>query len=141
MVQLIPQYIETRLTWTNISTSEATIPLRITVEWYVPLMHHANSIVSDSSDLTKEKDCIRKALNMNGYPDLIMNYSDHKLPTDHEVSPAGLIPTSASFTEVELVGYGWPGHYSKSPLPHTTEETISNRLGDPLHQRVCEEIL
>ncbi len=41
-------------------------------------MHYDNSVVSDHQELRKEKDHIKKALNMNGYPNWIFNNFDQK---------------------------------------------------------------
>ncbi len=46
------------------------------------LLHHATMVVSDRAELQKEKDYIRNALHLNGYPDWVIHQGDHSTPTN-----------------------------------------------------------
>ncbi len=58
----------------------------------------------DTCPVRKEKEHIKKALNMYGYPEWIIYHSDQTLTNEHEVRTAGRVSTYVPSTGVELVG-------------------------------------
>ncbi len=55
------------------------------------LLHHATIVVNDPVELQKEKDHIRNALHLNGYPDWVIDQGDHSTPTNTPLDNTSII--------------------------------------------------
>ncbi len=59
-------------------------------------------VVSDPAELQKEKDHIRNALNLNGYPDWVIDQSDHSTSTNTPLENTSIIHENADNDHISL---------------------------------------
>ncbi len=66
------------------------------------LLHRATMVLSDPVELQKEKDHIRNALHLNGYPDWVIDQCDYSTPTNTPLDNTSIIHENEDNDHISL---------------------------------------